>query len=748
MRLFFVIFLLFILPREGFGQTVTVRSGEHDGFTRLALDLPRKVDWKMSGEDIKTITFEGLTPTYDLTSVMPRLSAGRVISVGLANDPYALSVSLNCDCEVKSFFAGSAMLVIDFYGPPRETPAPAPAQTLGSETAQPSAAFKLPLVFPNPQQTSSTPRSETLAHTESAATLQTQIKRAERSRMVERDLLQEMSRVASQGLVSPQTKTSPIQEKATQPRDEPPQTVTADPLPPAPAGQNMRAFSSVDRDILMSQDRKTLNRDGQKCMADDKLALQNWVTDEGFTGHTGRLRAHIFGEFDKPEPEVVVELAKAYIGYGLGLEAVQVLTEIAMPETDRHLLALADIMEDGVLTQDKPDGWYLDCETAAALWALLAGDQTRSDMPLNSQSFLRSFSALPLHIRAHLGPFVSERLQDIGEDALLKDIARHMGRGQPDGLVAVALVSAHAEISAGEPDRATKELEKVIIANGENAPQALIEKINLQVAAGQTISQSDSDLLDAFALEYRQDPLGVEMARAALMARAATGRFEQSFTKLVALAPQLPQPELVQAASFVLDRLSQAADDLTFLELAFSPDVEKLRFASEAEHSAAARLIDLGFEGRALVFLSSAADQPSERSRKMIRAKAALGLGNTRQAEAELLGLDGPDIEALRADIKVKQEDYRAAQIVLETLGNTEAAAEQAWLADDRSGLTELAADEWQTEQALLQLNPLPDRDTNLANSQDLLRETEELRGLVTGVLARHKVDRQAEVQR
>ncbi|MCW1955717.1 MAG: hypothetical protein KIH71_007355, partial [Roseobacter sp.] len=62
MRLFFVIFLLFILPREGFGQTVTVRSGEHDGFTRLALDLPRKVDWKMSGEDIKTITFEGLTP--------------------------------------------------------------------------------------------------------------------------------------------------------------------------------------------------------------------------------------------------------------------------------------------------------------------------------------------------------------------------------------------------------------------------------------------------------------------------------------------------------------------------------------------------------------------------------------------------------------------------------------------------------------------------------------------------------------
>ena len=755
MKPFLFIFFLLALPLEVYGQTVTVRSGEHDGFTRLALDLPQRVEWDISGDDIKTITFDGLKPNFDLTSVMPRLSAGRVVSVGLASDPFALSIALNCDCEIRSFFAGTSMLVLDVYGTPRETPVqiteaipPEQMATADDQNKQTSSAFQLPLVFPKKRTNTSTPRSEQLALTAPTATVETQINRAERSRIAERGLLEDMGRVASQGLVTPQNKIPTIEDEKTPRPSETPRTVIADKLPPAPEGQNMRAFSSADRDLLMSQDSQILNRNGQKCMTDEKLALQDWVTDEGFTAHTGRLRAQIFGEFDQPDPGIVAELAKAYIGYGLGLEAVQVLTEVATLKAEPQLLAMADIVEDGVLTGEKPDGWYLDCETTAAFWALLAGDKTRPDMPLNSQSVLRSFSALPLHIRAHLGPFLSERLQEIGEDSLLKDVARHMGRGQPEGLVAVALVSAQAEISAGEPDQAAKDLEKVIIANGEKAPQALIDKINLQVAAGQTVSQSDSELIEAFALEYRQDPLGVEMARAALIARTSAGQFQQAFTDLAELAPQLAQPDLLQSASFVLDKLSKAADDLTFLELTFSPDVEKLQFNSEAEHSAAERLISLGFESRALVFLSSVAERQSERPRKMIRAKAALGLGNTRQAEAELLGLDGPDVEALRADIKVKQEDYRAAQIVLETLGQNQAAAEQAWLADDRSGLTALDPDDWQTEQALLGLNPPLDRDTSLANSQDLLRETEELRGLVTGVLERHTVDAQSAIQR
>ena len=97
----------------------------------------------------------------------------------------------------------------------------------------------------------------------------------------------------------------------------------------------------------------------------------------------------------------------------------------------------------------------------------------------------------------------------------------------------------------------------------------------------------------------------------------------------------------------------------------------------------------------------------------------------------------------MRLKAKIGQQDYQAAQIVFETLGDNSAAAEQAWLGEDWTGLRGLDAAEWEGEQALLELDESADRAPSLANSEELLRESDELRDLVADVLARHALDAQ-----
>ena len=739
-----------LLPIASVGQTVTVRGGEHDGFTRLVLDLPRKVAWSIVKEDAMILTLEGLTPNFEVSSAMQRLSAGRVLAVNVGQEPATLAVALNCECEVQSFYASQTMLVIDFYGSPGANPvtgvSPTSEESNVATVQQPSrdvSGFQLPLILPN--DTASKTQSIDMANlgAESSQLFEEQIDRARRSRDVERSLLTEMGRVASQGLVEPHL-TLPEVEKFPKKADQDSivENVPAS-LAKVPDGQNIRAFSSADRDFLLSQETLIINRNGQRCMEDELLALQDWVSDEGFGKQTGMLRTQLFGEFDKPDPVAAQTLAQAYIGYGLGIEAAQVLNVVVLQEANTYLFAMADIVEDGVLTGEMPATWYLDCETPASFWALLAGAQTRSDMPLNKSSVISSFSALPAQLRAHLGPFLTARLQSIGEERLLSDVVRHMERGQPDDVINVALVSAQAELVAGEPESAAGELEKVIAANREDAPKALAQKIDMLVDQEASVPVGDIDLIEAFALEYRQDPIGPNLALSAVLARASAGNFDESFLELALLTSKVEQDKLIDSASFVLTRLSQTPDDVLFLEYAFSPEAEKLQFSSVAEHEAARRLIDLGFAGRALVYLSSATQPEMGRERKLLRAEAALGLGRMRQAEAELLGLHGTDVEALRVKAKIGQQDYQAAQIVFETLGDNSAAAEQAWLGEDWTGLRGLDAAELEGEQALLELDESADRAPSLANSEELLRESDELRDLVADVLARHALDAQ-----
>ena len=115
LRVLFVLFFT-LLAGISYAETVLVRGGEHEGFTRLVLDLPRKVKWTLETREAVHLKLEGLEAEFDTSAALQKLNSSRVAELSQIKGRPELTIKLNCSCEVKSFYAGNKMLVIDIYG--------------------------------------------------------------------------------------------------------------------------------------------------------------------------------------------------------------------------------------------------------------------------------------------------------------------------------------------------------------------------------------------------------------------------------------------------------------------------------------------------------------------------------------------------------------------------------------------------------------------------------------------------------
>ena len=121
--------LLVLLAQTAAAQTVTVRSGEHDGFTRLVFDLPQSRDWTLTDEGAGTgidLVLDGAALLFDTDRVFDRIATDRVASVEALDARNGVRIGLNCRCDVSAFRFGEAMLVLDIRDGGEEADAAAP----------------------------------------------------------------------------------------------------------------------------------------------------------------------------------------------------------------------------------------------------------------------------------------------------------------------------------------------------------------------------------------------------------------------------------------------------------------------------------------------------------------------------------------------------------------------------------------------------------------------------------------------
>ncbi len=145
-QLIALVWLLTALPLAA-QQVVSVKSGEHDGFSRLVLRIDPEVEWALVETPGRaTLRFMDQSLSFSTARVFDRIGTDRIAGLSEARSETGseLVVELPCACEVQSYAFNDNYIVLDVYDGPPLGPDEMPEVT-GMAQWQPDA---LPFIQP------------------------------------------------------------------------------------------------------------------------------------------------------------------------------------------------------------------------------------------------------------------------------------------------------------------------------------------------------------------------------------------------------------------------------------------------------------------------------------------------------------------------------------------------------------------------------------------------------------------------
>ena len=540
------------------------------------------------------------------------------------------------------------------------------------------------------------------------------------------ELIKQFGRAASQGLLTPRIQISnPRTERASLDKiEDPPKTdedemneVTPD------QGQQIRARSSMDTAFAdLMNERIAALTEANSCLAPALTDVDSWASKAPIWRQVSEKRAALTGEFDRMNDDAVIALARLYVHFGFGLEAKQVLGQLSSETLARRvLIAMADIMDQEHADTGSPLHDQFDCGGDTALWSTLSHEVLPSDQRLDTDEIIQAFSGLPKHLRGHLGPILSRRLLEGGLTEASEAILRILNRTPETTTSRSELIVAQTERAAGKDEEAEARLEKIAKSGSGDAAHALVQMIESLVRRKEAVSYDVAQLAAAYAFENRGGQGARALHRAHVLALAASGAFDEAYTVLDSL-------EAAQADSLrptVSEILTRAAPEMTFLKHVLSGRAEPFAdMAQSATLDMAKRLFEAGFTEVAAKAVEAHATYADNRDARILRARISLAEGLPRQAEVDLLGLDGRDVNVLRAKARSLAGEHGQAHDLFRSAGLDADAEREAWLADNPG----IARD--RPEPAV----PVPE----LARKKALLDESNATRAQLRSLLAKN----------
>lgn len=734
-----------------FAETLRLRSGEHDGFTRLVVDLGTKSGWELgrtaTGYELRLARGD---VDFDLSGVYRLITRDRLSAVSEGGAPGRLALSVPCDCHATAFVTGSGALVIDIAdGPapegsalevrldqtdavvaPTQDPAAAdgapaplslwqdPQAVYRPQTTDPRLAlFWRGTVLPPGRDEAGTeekPQAVTppepdhavlpgldMREPQSPAATEATTAGAEgefllpsgpdpRVTVAQADLLHQLSRAAAQGLV--EVNRPPRPHAAKEARQ--PETVEAE---PAATGHGrvqqspVHAETSIDRDALSTISRQPVTAEGGRCLPDTQFDLLHWGDDRPPTFQIAERRVPLVGEFDRPSQDAVLALARLYLYLGFGAEARSVLTSFAVESADASVLQeMSLILDGGTPGAGAAIAGMTGCDTAAALWAVLAWPDLPPGAEVDKDAVLRAYSALPVHLRRTLGPALSDRFLSVGDAAAAHAVRDAIARAPGDPGAALIMVEAQIDLAAGRAEEGERVLDPLARRNDPLSVGALIMAVQSRLARGQAVETDLADSAAALAFELQDGPQGPVLNQLHVLARGSAQDFDRAFAAYRHWAGEAP--ESVRADT--VRRLFAMLDERETEESAFLLQYFRNRDIFEAANpdlllrlGLAERLTDSGFAGEARRLLKGEAGY-TDRGRRIL-ARAALGEFDPAVAQEQLAGLDDRDAGELRAAAAAMAGDHAAAAARYSGIGEAEKAGREAWRGGDWTTVAE-----------------------------------------------------------
>jgi hypothetical protein len=506
---------------------------------------------------VAEIRFPGAALDIDLAAardaVGPEVLRG--ISAERGSAGTVLRLDLGCACGVAVSGDGEARVAIDIVG----AGLPAGPALRARAVAPARAPSPPPRGKPGSSESAATPadsRDPTLA--EARDRLVEQLERAAAAGLVRlREDLPARSEVREErGAAAPAVAAPAVAAPASvQPRPAPATSPTAPAreraAPVAPGGPaagpepaeeapDRRPGASRPEAALRPLDRGAAERgetpvalvSGEPaCVSDERIALPDPAPGPAALERLAELRGRLLGEFDRPDTEVAVDLARGYLALGLGYEAREVLGAFAPDHPDTPPLATVGL---ALESAPVPEGHALSsagCGGAHALWRALAGlaGDWEPHAIADALRSAGSLEAMPEPRRTRLALRLGLAAAETGDRDLAKAfraIARHGDRADRQPLAARLLLDGLIARWDDDREAALSHLRRAWGRGGRHGALAMLALADM-VRVGELPEETDTHLL-------RLDLAGV--ARAArdtpLAARAATAEADLAFSAL------------------------------------------------------------------------------------------------------------------------------------------------------------------------------------------------------------------------
>ncbi|WP_146694558.1 hypothetical protein [Thioclava sp. F42-5] len=707
MRLWFA--LLFLLPLAPAHATVIpVKSGEHDGFSRLVVYLPASASRAITPVDggirIDTDAPEPQFATQNVFELIPR---DRLQALAAQADG-GLFLKLAPGVAPETFSLESGAFVIDLKDPSPGQNVP-PVIATGEHRSQTTSTKPPPASRPRPKTVQPVrigddyldlfwrattaqeePANAPVNISDGAPKPPLPPKPDPRLDGIEERLLRQMSRAASQGLVSPQM--TPTEEKPAQGRHAPPPTgdraaETAE-IPQAPPGPRppphlaIDSVTAIDRDQLATGLQAPPEVSG--CPPDRYFELANWVDERPAFAQISDARKGLLGEFDAPNPRKVTALARLYIAFGFGTEARALLRDMGKDGPSKNaLLFVGAVLDADPAAATSPLAQLTDCNGAVALWAFLAADPLPEKRDVAFAALRRHFEALPADLRRSLAPNLVARLTQIGAADVARSLEPAVSRITTGDRRALDTMEAEIQVVEGDP-QASGRLEALSKTNSAQGLRALILWLNSQIDAGGAVDPAALANAEALAFELADAPEAPELRRIAAIGHAANSEFGKAF-EIYSDATEIADSKGTLEAIF--SRLVGQAGDGDFLRTLYDqlPLAEKAAQTSGLRQELAGRAISLGMPAVAVRLLGQA--DPLSVQDKTLLARAALLELDPAAAVAHLKNLEGKQIEQIRAAALSRLGRHDEARAAYLRAGNPEGARAQSWHKGDWSSL-------------------------------------------------------------
>jgi len=713
MRQFLIVGLLLAALPLAAQQAVSVRSGAHEGFSRLVLSVDPETPWQLEESPGQAVlSFPGQNLSFLTAQVFDRISATHIADIQSQTDESgsSLELKLQCKCEVQAFGYNQNYIVVDVFDGPKLEPITQAdaaqvwrpdglpfvqppnvpdrffAQVMTEAPLQPRIAPASPAPTSTPEpiiaQLPAPSEPDVVTELENMAgavvddlnvgvTVEEDPILLARINEAQDQLLAQLARAADQGLIdfviepvsaaeSPATEVEPVPAP-----DPEPEQVEIDPVL-AQQLSARTAYENGTEDALA----EIVNQFAKpQCLDDSAFSMAGWRDDAQFSIALAELRSNLLGEFDIADPQVAKEIVQLYLLYGLGAEARLTLSESEIDvETANIYRDMAAILDGNNAMVNGPVLKGAGCGGAHEMWYLAAGNGT--NQVLEPLAIAEAFSSYPIAVRTLIGPplasaFIARGQADAGHVVL--EIVR-----RADGAVTPAQRLAEARVleAQADQDAANEIYQKLATSRDALAPEAMIALAQSLLRAGQAPPASLLLDLESAAFFNRETSYADPLRLGEIRVRAKVEGADIALAQVAENIGERPHlaPDLREIAAEVFENsTAEETGDYAYAQmvLQFAALLDQGPAGDKARIKIAEEMAGLGLPESALDVLSPNLSRPNAKSSRLV-AGAYIQLFEPEAAIALLADDESLEAYKIRLEANLQLEDFEAVARMLE----------------------------------------------------------------------------------